>query len=83
MSESDLLGLVQREVAGMEHLKCLNQGGVLDVFIFEGRCLRGDVIWLYRMFGGVDRLKVASFLSWKSKLEQWITILKLEASPAS
>ena len=48
-------------IPSLRHLEYADRLRVLNMFTFERRCLRGDMIQLYKMFKVIDKLKINEF----------------------
>ena len=60
-----LLEAVQRRatkmIPSLRHLEYKDRLRALNMYSFERRCLRGDMIQLYKMFKGLDKLDIHKF----------------------
>ena len=61
----NLLESVQRRatkiIPSLRHLEYIDRLRVLNMFSFERRCVRGDMIELFKIFSGIDKLDVSKF----------------------
>ena len=52
-----------RMIPALRHLEYRDRLKELNMFSFERRCLRGDMIELYKMFSDIDYLDVGTFFT--------------------
>ena len=63
----NMLERVQRRatklIAGISHLSYEDRLKELNMFTFRNRLIRGDMIQVYRMFAGLDKIDISKFLT--------------------